>query len=32
MQIYVNDIIFGSTNATLVEEFFSLMHSEFEMS
>ncbi|KAJ3686570.1 hypothetical protein LUZ61_015734 [Rhynchospora tenuis] len=32
VQIYVDDIIFGSTNATLVEEFSSLMSSEFEMS
>ncbi|KAJ3702073.1 hypothetical protein LUZ61_005778 [Rhynchospora tenuis] len=32
VQIYVDDIIFGSTNATLAEEFSSLMSSEFEMS
>ncbi|KAJ1687189.1 hypothetical protein LUZ63_018579 [Rhynchospora breviuscula] len=32
VQIYVNDIIFGSTNATLAQEFSSLMSSEFEMS
>ena len=32
VQIYVDDIIFGSTNAALAEEFSSLMSSEFEMS
>ncbi|KAJ3698926.1 hypothetical protein LUZ61_002631 [Rhynchospora tenuis] len=32
VQIYVDDIIFGSTNASLAEEFSSLMSSEFEMS
>ncbi|KAJ1700593.1 hypothetical protein LUZ63_000372 [Rhynchospora breviuscula] len=32
VQIYVDDIIFGSTNATLAQEFPSLMSSEFEMS
>ncbi|KAJ1686716.1 hypothetical protein LUZ63_018106 [Rhynchospora breviuscula] len=32
VQIYVDDIIFGSTNATLAQEFSSLMSSEFEMS
>ena len=32
VQIYVDDIIFGSTNAALAEEFSSLMRSEFEMS
>jgi Reverse transcriptase (RNA-dependent DNA polymerase) len=32
VQIYVDDIIFGSTNAALVEEFSILMSSEFEMS
>jgi hypothetical protein len=32
VQIYVDDIIFGSTNATLAEEFSILMSSEFEMS
>ncbi|KAJ4792962.1 Pol [Rhynchospora pubera] len=32
VQIYVYDIIFGSTNATLAQEFSSLMSSEFEMS
>ncbi|KAJ1692656.1 hypothetical protein LUZ63_009354 [Rhynchospora breviuscula] len=32
VQIYVDDIIFGSTNATIAQEFSSLMSSEFEMS
>ncbi|KAJ1703663.1 hypothetical protein LUZ63_003442 [Rhynchospora breviuscula] len=32
VQIYVDDIIFDSTNATLAQEFSSLMNSEFEMS
>jgi hypothetical protein len=32
VQIYVDDIFFYSTNAALVEEFTSLMNSEFEMS
>ena len=32
MQIYVDDIIFGSTNELLCEEFSKLMQSEFEMS
>jgi Reverse transcriptase (RNA-dependent DNA polymerase) len=32
VQIYVYDIIFGSTNAALAEEFSILMSSEFEMS
>ncbi|KAJ4805895.1 Pol [Rhynchospora pubera] len=32
VQIYVDGIIFGSTNATLAQEFSSLMSSEFEMS
>jgi hypothetical protein len=32
VQIYVDDIIFGSTNAALAEEFSILMSSEFEMS
>jgi Reverse transcriptase (RNA-dependent DNA polymerase) len=32
VQIYVDDIIFGSTNAVLAEEFSILMSSEFEMS
>ena len=32
MQIYVDDIIFGSTNASLCKEFFKLMQDDFEMS
>jgi Reverse transcriptase (RNA-dependent DNA polymerase) len=32
VQIYVDDIIFGSINSALPEEFFSLMCSEFKMS
>ncbi|KAL0550048.1 hypothetical protein IC582_014545 [Cucumis melo] len=32
VQIYVDDIIFGSTNSSLCEEFFKYMHNEFEMS
>jgi Reverse transcriptase (RNA-dependent DNA polymerase) len=32
VQIYVDDIIFGSINFALPEEFFSLMYSEFKMS
>ena len=32
MQIYVDDIIFGSTNASLCKEFSKLMQDEFEMS
>jgi hypothetical protein len=32
VQIYVDDIIFGSTNWALADEFSSLMGSEFEMS
>jgi len=32
VQIYVDDIIFGSTNASLCKEFFKLMQEEFEMS
>ncbi|XP_038992978.1 uncharacterized protein LOC120116622, partial [Hibiscus syriacus] len=31
-QIYVDDIIFGSTNDVLCQEFSKLMQSEFEMS
>ncbi|KAK0572825.1 hypothetical protein LWI29_037799 [Acer saccharum] len=31
-QIYVDDIVFGSTNKTKVDEFVSVMSSEFEMS
>ena len=30
--IYVDDIIFGSTNASLCKEFSKLMKDEFEMS
>src|SRR4051812_46749987 len=32
VQVYVDDIIFGSTNAILVKEFSKLMQCEFEMS
>src|ERR1044071_3882455 len=32
VQVYVDDIIFGSTNLSLVEKFKDLMSSEFEMS
>jgi len=32
LQIYVDDIIFGSTYESLCKEFFGLMKSEFEMS
>jgi hypothetical protein len=32
VQIYVDDIIFGSTNPTLTDEFRTLMESKFEMS
>nr|GEU66780.1 hypothetical protein [Tanacetum cinerariifolium] len=32
VQIYVNDIIFGSTNPNLSKRFEKLMHSKFEMS
>ena len=32
VQIYVNDIIFGSTNELLCKEFESCMQNEFEMS
>ena len=31
-QVYVDDIIFGSTNVKFVEQFSKLMTSEFEMS
>ena len=31
-QIYVDDIVFGSTNKTKVDEFVNVMSSEFEMS
>nr|GEV78191.1 retrovirus-related Pol polyprotein from transposon TNT 1-94 [Tanacetum cinerariifolium]GEV78205.1 retrovirus-related Pol polyprotein from transposon TNT 1-94 [Tanacetum cinerariifolium] len=32
VQIYVDDIIFGSTNPKLLKQFEKLMHSKFEMS
>ena len=32
VQIYVDDIIFGSTNDALCKEFESVMHSRFQMS
>ncbi|XP_019179616.1 PREDICTED: uncharacterized protein LOC109174842 [Ipomoea nil] len=32
VQIYVDDIIFGSTNHVLCERFSTLMHGKFEMS
>ena len=32
VQIYVDDIIFESTNQTLVDEFEKVMRSKFEMS
>ena len=32
VHIYVDDIIFGSTNASLCKEFSKLMQDEFEMS
>ena len=32
VQIYVDDIIFGTTNHCLCEEFSKLMQGEFEMS
>ena len=32
VQVYVDDIIFGSTNPALVDQFQALMSSEFEMS
>jgi len=32
VQIYVDDIIFGSTNASLCKDFSKLMQEEFEMS
>ena len=32
VQVYVDDIVFGSTIMRLVEEFKNLMNSEFEMS
>jgi len=32
VQVYVNDIIFGSTNETLCEQFVKALQGEFEMS
>jgi len=32
VQIYVDDIIFGSTNASFCKEFSKFMQDEFEMS
>ena len=32
VQIYVDDIIFGSTNENLCTQFSNIMKSEFEMS
>ena len=32
IQIYVDDIIFGSTNPNLTSEFQKLMETKFEMS
>ena len=32
MQIYVDDIIFGSANPSLCKEFSEMMQAEFEMS
>ncbi|CAM8951679.1 unnamed protein product [Rhodiola kirilowii] len=32
VQVYVDDIVFGSTSSTLVKKFQNLMESEFEMS
>jgi len=32
VQVYVDDIIFGSTNETLCEQFVKAMQGEFEMS
>ena len=32
IQIYIDDIIFGSTNEDLCQEFAKLMQGEFEMS
>ena len=32
VQIYVDDIIFGTTNLSLCDEFSELMQNEFEMS
>ena len=32
VQIYFDDITFGTTNVSLCEEFSKCLHSEFEMS
>jgi len=32
VQVYVDDIIFGSTNKKMCEDFSNLVQSEFEMS
>ena len=32
VQVYVNDIIFGSTKDKLAHDFSKFMHAEFEMS
>ena len=32
VHIYIDDIIFGTTNESLCEEFSKCMHSEFETS
>ena len=32
VQIYIDDIVFGATNAILCKEFEQLMQGEFEMS
>ena len=32
LQIYVDDIIFGTTDESLCDEFFKFMQKEFEMS
>jgi len=32
VQVYVDDIIFGSTNKNLCEQFVTTMQGEFEMS
>jgi len=32
VQVYVDDIIFGSTNQNLCKQFVAAMHGEFEMS
>ena len=32
VQIYVDDIVFGSTNQNMCKEFSSMMQGEFEMS